>query len=129
MGRGTGVRLRTWLALLAVFVGGAALWAYGASWAFVRVAGFFAEGSPGISIDNRSGEAVVVTTTQVGASEGARHPLAVDARIGADWGSCAMTEVVVELRGVPDRVVSRERVEVCSGDVVVVGEDFEVVGE
>ena len=121
--------MRTWLALLAVFVGGAALWAYGASWAFVRVAGFFADGPFGISIDNRSGEAVVVTTTQVGATDGVRHPLAVDARIGADWGSCATTEVVVELRGVPDRVVSRERVEVCSGDVVVVGEDLEVVVE
>ena len=129
MGRGTGVRLRTWLALLAVFVGGAALWAYGASWAFVRVAGFLAEGPSEISIDNRSGEAVAVTTTQAGATDGVRHPLAVDARTGADWGSCATTEVVVELRGVPDRVVSSERVEVCSGDVVVVGEELEVVVE
>jgi hypothetical protein len=93
------------------------------------VAGFLAEGSSELSIDNRSGEAVVVTTTQVGATDRVRHPLAVDARIGADWGSCAMTEVVVELRGVPDRVVSRERVEVCDGDVVVVGDDLEVVVE
>ncbi len=129
MGRGTGVRLRTWLALLAVFVGGAALWAYGASWAFVRVAGFFVEGPSEISIDNRSGEAVVVTTTQVGATDGRRHPIGVGATAVAAWGSCAVTEVVVELRGVPDRVVSRERVEVCSGDVVVMGEDLEVVVE
>lgn len=104
MGRGTGVRLRTWLALLAVFVGGAALWAYG-------------------------GEAVVVTTTQVGATDGTRHPLAVDASTSPDWGSCAVTDVVVELRGVPDRVVSREQVELCSGDVVVVGRDLEVAVE
>lgn len=128
MGRGTGVRLRTWLALLAVFVGGAALWAYGASWAFVRVAGFLAEGPFGISIDNRSGEAVVVTT-QVGATGSTRHLLAVDASAGAGWGSCAVTDVVVELRGVPDQVVSRGRLEVCDGDVVVVGEDLEVVVE
>lgn len=128
MGRGTGVRLRTWLALLAVFVGGAALWAYGASWAFVRVAGFLAEGPFGISIDNRSGEAVVVTT-QVGVTGSTRHLLAVDASAGAGWGSCAVTDVVVELRGVPDQVVSRGRLEVCDGDVVVVGEDLEVVVE
>lgn len=129
MGRGTGVRLRTWLALLAVFVGGAALWAYGASWAFVRVAGFFVEGPSEISIDNRSGEAVVVTTTQVGATGSTRHLLAVDASAGAGWGSCAVTDVVVELRGVLDQVVSRGRLEVCSGDVVVVGQDLEVVVE
>lgn len=122
------MRLRTWLALLAVFVGGAALWAYGASWAFVRVAGFLAEGPFGISIDNRSGEAVVVTT-QVGATGSTRHLLAVDASAGAGWGSCAVTDVVVELRGVPDQVVSRGRLEVCDGDVVVVGEDLEVVVE
>ena len=119
------MRLRTWLALLAAFAVGAVLWTLGASWVFVRVAGFLAEGPFGITVDNRSGEAVVVTMTQVGATSGTRHPLGVAAVDGRDWSGCASTDVLVELRGVPDRVVSRERVEVCSGDVVVVGEDLQ----
>ena len=124
------MRLRTWLALLAAFVVGSVLWTLGASWVFVRVAGLLAEGPFGISIDNRSGEAVFVTTTQVGATSGTRYPLAVDATSGVGWGSrCTTTEVVVELRGVPDREVSRERVDVCAGDTIVVGEDLGVVVE
>ena len=71
----------------------------------------------------------MVTTTQVGASEDRPHPLGVESTTVVAWRSCAATDVVVELRGVPERVVSRERVEVCSGDVVVVGEDLEVVLE
>lgn len=66
-------------------------------------------------------------TTQVGATDGTRHPLAVDASTSAGWVICVVTDVVVELRGVPDRVVSRERIDVCDGDVVLVGEDLEVV--
>ena len=124
--RGTGVRLRTWLALLAAFVVGAVAWTLGASWVFVRVAGVLAEGPSEVSLDNRSGEAVVVTLTRVGAAAGTRHPLAVDSSGWTGWGGCAATEVVVELRGLPDEEVSRRRVDVCDGDRVVVGEGYGV---
>ncbi|MFM6848535.1 MAG: hypothetical protein ACKOVB_05465 [Terrabacter sp.] len=113
--------------LLAAFVAGAVAWTLGASWAFVRVAGFLAEGPSEVSIDNRSGEALVVTLTQVGAVRGTRHPLPADASGWTTWGGCAETEVVVELRRVPDTEVSRERMEVCDGDrVVVVGAGYDV---
>ena len=124
--RGTGVRLRTWLALLTAFVVGAVVWTLSASWVFVRVAGLLAEGPSEVSLDNRSGEAVVVTLTQVGATAGDRHPMSVDSTEGTSWSGCAATEVVVELRGNPDTEVSRERLDVCDGDRVVVGAGYGV---
>ena len=100
--------------------------ALSASWVFVRVAGLLAEGPSEVSLDNRSGEAVVVTLTQVGATAGTRHPMPVDSTAGTSWSGCATTEVVVELRGVPDTEVSRERLDVCDGDRVVVGAGYGV---
>ena len=120
------MRLRTWLALLAAFVVASVAWTLGASWAFARVAGLLAESPSEVSIENRSGEAVVVTLTQVGATAGTRHPLPVDSSGWTVWSGCAATEVVVELRGLPDTEVARRHVDVCDGDRVVVGAGYGV---
>ena len=112
------------MALLSIFVVGCVAWVTVSSALFTHVAGFLGEGPFSMTIDNRSEESLRVTTTQVGASSGVEHDLQPGMSVTPDWSGCATTHVVVELRGLPDRVVSSRRLDVCEGDLVVIDDEL-----
>ncbi|GAA5117139.1 hypothetical protein GCM10023339_27280 [Alloalcanivorax gelatiniphagus] len=119
----------TWkgfLALLAIFVVGTVAWVAVATPILVGIVGLLAEGPFSISLENRSDETLRVTMTEVGASAGTEHDLQPGDTLSPDWSGCALTNVLVEVRGLPDLVVSSRRIDVCDGDRIVLDEELEL---